>query len=1228
MPSVTPTFWQEKITEAFDMNEGKKQLHLNARKIDVNDSVFHLIIGLGGTGCKALLEAKGLIEQTCKGSSSRVACLAIDTSETDLKNSHSSQETGAVKLEDPERVFLDDHGWNGVFAPMHIEGTRANQPELFTWVDERIDPVGAGNGASGTRQVGRLILSKNFQQLVSRVTQAINKLSAGNVTINNPRLIVYILSGVSGGTGSGTFMDMPYVVRAGLVSAGFAAASTQLFGYLFTPDINKGNGASDEMLQRNAYAALQELDYNLSLAELNEIYDIYYPGHTYHAGTTGQAYYDKIHMISAMSNKGILMAKPLDHAVRAIAQSILSFVAKEEIRGDKFTVEDYYSNITAQATNLLNKLSDPHRYHQYIAIGSAEYELPIDDIMMYVASLLFDRMSEMFDQKPSGENISAALSAMGLNPDGLFDKLKAAIPVSTPPAQSYDALEKDKFFWLNKSAAIFEYVLSQAAGKSIEILNGANGVVNQYISRFNNYVQSAFQDPKRGPVYVNSLIIDGILPSLREFHRSLTQDGWIGQTPQSSPVMGAEVGRYNAAVNNMSTGLPVFGRSEAKNQRAAAVNSAGLAVYNKSIRLALSELASNLTLRLIEFVTTQNQQLFEMVVAVMRKLKTTFSQNADILTDDTLTVAPGKRTYTWEPLEIPVISHFVKQRFDHIIGPDASNMVQSFINDLWSKAQEWMVDPQRYDPQKFVSSFIDTHFADIAQASLETILTDLLTVPGTAGSLEDGIENTLMPWMEGEASPLYYPHAHAAGSALQFPVWRLISVPNNCTNIMKAVKAYCDKHYNGQYNLQASDIKTRIYMQTVTCGLSLSEFDAVWQAEKIYAANRNDKGLHLVHTKNSPHAVEVQSWNDLYTLIPSCRRPKGMHTPEVQMLIDEENERKQLFRSLVETNSPIAQLEQTNDNWILKTVVTKPHFEISGNELIWVAGEGDTRVELKRWTYATTNLSALKALKAELEALATGGLASLDGSQAAKRDVISRIVMNQVAGVPDSARTWDYLLEMCQCRYELVRNVRKEKAKYDVLSQYLAQVDAAYKKAYAEQMDIELYDFVKLLLNGDLMYRQNPADLKYYFSIKEYDPPYLRTLSATGINYQMNIHLYNAYSLFRNSDKPAAAPVRALLAQRQQAVTAMLSVAKETIDPMFRENMLKAIDTLNADAELAKLHITPGVSEDDIRFYEQLCVKVNALKSSLEVPAFGDPIDFTPPTPSPAPTGAALFDDL
>lgn len=215
-----------------------------------------LVVGLGGVGIDALLETKGLVQRSCR-ESGRVKYLAIDA-DLESRSRRSSPDTGSVGLdrEKGEWVLL-----NPPAAPFVIKGI----PEYIrSWLDMSMAPLADVHGAGGVRQQGRLRLFCNIQQVMRAVQIAL----LSGYWSHTKKVRIFLMAGLGGGTGSGTFLDMAYIVRQ-LAEELEPKAPVEVYGCLFFPEMNAivHPCHTAEYMKVNAYAALQELDWCMGLPE-------------------------------------------------------------------------------------------------------------------------------------------------------------------------------------------------------------------------------------------------------------------------------------------------------------------------------------------------------------------------------------------------------------------------------------------------------------------------------------------------------------------------------------------------------------------------------------------------------------------------------------------------------------------------------------------------------------------------------------------------------------------------------------------------------------------------------------------------------------------------------------------------------------------------------------------------------------------------------------------------
>ena len=218
-----------------------------------------LIIGLGGTGSEAAARVKRAFAERLeipkeKDCPRRTRFLVIDTDNSE-KRKRNWKDIEFFSIAN-NYAAIKDH----------------KQPWEEMWFDEDFsDPDGmlaSGDGAGIYRQISRLFLFRGVDQLCTKIETAVNDVRAVEAGEEAGRkLEIRILAGISGGTGSGTILDVPYLVRYVLESRlHMSRESYALEGILVMPDVTiehhgVGDGIKQELYQTNGYAALKEIDY-------------------------------------------------------------------------------------------------------------------------------------------------------------------------------------------------------------------------------------------------------------------------------------------------------------------------------------------------------------------------------------------------------------------------------------------------------------------------------------------------------------------------------------------------------------------------------------------------------------------------------------------------------------------------------------------------------------------------------------------------------------------------------------------------------------------------------------------------------------------------------------------------------------------------------------------------------------------------------------------------------
>jgi hypothetical protein len=211
-----------------------------------------VVIGLGGTGRDAVLNIKRkYLEVYGTDSPPTTKFLVFDTADVEPFTGSDGRE---VRLQIGEFFKMVAHN------PAQI--VRVN-PEVRAWFPEDGVPMTAINaGAGQIRALGRLALFANGREVYNRVKNTIDEINAlrphqdlGQFElVDEASVLVNVVGSLSGGTGSGTFLDIAFLCRQHMQT------TDTLVAYLLLPDVFVGKPATNNV-QPNAYGAIKELDH-------------------------------------------------------------------------------------------------------------------------------------------------------------------------------------------------------------------------------------------------------------------------------------------------------------------------------------------------------------------------------------------------------------------------------------------------------------------------------------------------------------------------------------------------------------------------------------------------------------------------------------------------------------------------------------------------------------------------------------------------------------------------------------------------------------------------------------------------------------------------------------------------------------------------------------------------------------------------------------------------------
>lgn len=388
-----------------------------------------IFIGLGGLGGKTLERLKNLIKGEYEDNP-HCAFLAIDTAQNDLAERTDLDLSEKFEIYDPTCITLPSH------PPAVVK----------SWLNPQFPKNNLkSTGAEGTRQVARLMLcgTDKYEKLRSRITSIINEVRSG-VPADNDWVRINLIAGISGGTGSGTVIDVAYMIHD--IMNGMGIVAYDLRGFFYLPDAQKNvpeiqkNAATWANLQRNGYAALKEIDYFMTNGKPDGSEPVY------HLQTDSRTV-DSSKKIFEVGDCMIVSSVTTNGAVSDVAEMIerlssfiayiftdMSAVTTAKTPGNnlapmpKAGIQDILSTLCNLGRATLPSWKNSHvsgtskddpnwaGYH-YSAIGYSSMYIPRDEIFAYCANSVFVKMYEEWQNISilNQENIDQQLTDKNLD---------------------------------------------------------------------------------------------------------------------------------------------------------------------------------------------------------------------------------------------------------------------------------------------------------------------------------------------------------------------------------------------------------------------------------------------------------------------------------------------------------------------------------------------------------------------------------------------------------------------------------------------------------------------------------------------------------------------------------------------------------------------------------------------------------------------------------------------
>ena len=814
-----------------------------------------VLIGLGGTGIDCLRTIKTQVYSRLKPD---------DPGEVVPKYSH----IRFIGVDSDNQSVLDIYNTKNKNLPLeyseffHISSKGIKNQDLlklqeFEWFrQENICVTDFGRvEASGIRQISRFMMMNKSDMFMRTVTSTINSAKSGlaNATVN-----VHIFAGISGATGSGSFLDVCYMVRHIAEQIG----GVTIFGYFFLPDVNlsripTGDNLTRAYVPKIAYAAMQELDYCMQIKENGGAFSQEYQGHR--RIEWKEAPVDMCHLISATNVKGELIPNAYKYAMNVTAEYIMNFLIASS--GDVLGLPSQLANYCAKVTQA-NWLKEQVFNLKYCTLGAASAGIPLREINTYLASELFERFSTIGSNTPTKADVEAlelsALAKGRKNESEVYDSL--IMEIREGADDNYAPYTDDWRYVRNygNSDLILNYT-NQTAKKLNSVEANAKSMVSEnneksLIGRIRAALGNIICDIDKGPIFAYKML------SASESHNLLNKiDGLIEENKNR---WGQEAYQRNFRILEYECARLDF--ENRRNHKFLVNDKKRFSDYEFYLRyLEQHKLMVGIYEKLDDVLTKLRKQIEDSTAGyyirlyrVMETLINSFKENKKALeSEKTIENSDG---FTIPMMTISELKPSLDAEIENINIP---NMLNAFMKLLLDNEKSWMDEDESKITKLVTGFFVNNVFGNFANKTITAFLRDKYGNP-TDEVLTNKIFNEWMIKLTDKAEPLF-PYNEIWGEARTSKL-AYLSVPTISVPIQAAARKMLEQ--NCLWQIKETDLTDRISAIVTHCALPLCSYRGYEMYERACFAS-SEVGRHYYEGK-AVEGMRFNDWRKLPSLTP------------------------------------------------------------------------------------------------------------------------------------------------------------------------------------------------------------------------------------------------------------------------------------------------------------------------------------------------------------------------
>jgi hypothetical protein len=806
----------------------------------------NVFIGLGGTGISCLREVKAQVYNRLKPDVEKadipqykhIQFLAIDADEGSLGDD------GSINTLDSVTEFV-----NISSSDIHaiIRNTKVlRQNPALQWFSDEISIQNAEAGAGGVRQIGRLLVIQNVDKIVNALS---NKIDLARTDLSDRPINIHIFTGMGGGTGSGCFLDICYILKHVLESKSIHGQA-QTSGYFFLPDVNLAKINTETVrkyIEINGFAAMKELDYCMNFHNNGGKW-------TQNYGSFQTNFPDPpvklAYLISAKDDNGNIKTNGYNYAMNVVAEYVMEFMTRELVSDDirkngDFGLKSHISNFNNTVAMLKKRRGVTY---EYCVLGAASAFMPFKDINTYLSARIFEDLEKM---PRSNHDINTFVNDNGLRYEDILNEIKKG-------SRSVPIYEVDPKLLKEQCEGISSDVIPQVLMQIRDVIPVIEGEYTKNCEGLRqNLINSVYQKLlqystsfEKGPFYA-ALVLYTNNKTDRDLGHVI--DGYIARNDKD---MALARGDLTLRSKDMAAALRDVQNRRAKSKRASAYVSSVHAYCNQLAKIALLRVMGDLLNSLRPAVTKLYNDRFAPLLEMLNNLSQTFRANIRALAESPSD--SGDYAVKITGLEDEELKEALEASVDKL---DTESILTGFISYMMdeSRSKLWIGRSNEERLSNIISEYFVNALSSITNKNIDEYLASKFQSDSPA-LISKAVYTHIMFNLSRRARPLFWADKSEGGISQDSKIG-YVSIPDTSDIIAAAADELVVA--DNKLTVRKSLMPDRISVLIFYCGIPMYLFKGSYNYKPKYLSNPI-KGLHIYEG----NGYDQRDFRKLHDIIP------------------------------------------------------------------------------------------------------------------------------------------------------------------------------------------------------------------------------------------------------------------------------------------------------------------------------------------------------------------------